>query len=59
MYSRGFSPELWVELMWTFVWVLMIPVAVTLILLTLTVLASVVRRAMQQPQRTNRDSTLL
>lgn len=58
MYPRGFSTELWVELMWSFVWILMIPVAVTLILLTLTVLAEVVSRAMEQPQRRNKDSIL-
>lgn len=58
MYPRGFSTELWVELMWSFVWILMIPAAVTLILLTLTVLAEVVSRAMEQPQRRNRVSTL-
>ncbi|HKR13764.1 MAG TPA: hypothetical protein VJT15_16990 [Pyrinomonadaceae bacterium] len=60
MYPRGgFSTELWVELMWSFVWILMIPVAVTLILLMLTVLAEVVGRATEQPQRTNKDSTVL
>lgn len=44
--------------MWSFVWVLMIPVAMTLILLTLTVVAEVVSRAMQDPQRRNKVSTL-
>lgn len=58
MYPRGFSTELWAELMWTFVWILMIPVAVTLILLMLTVLAEVVSRAMEQPQRRNKDLTV-
>lgn len=54
MYPRGgFNTELWVELMWSFVWILMIPVAVTLILVTLTVLAEVISRA-----RGNRNSTL-
>lgn len=58
MYPRGFSTELWVELMWSFVWISMIPVAVTLILLTLTVVAEVVSRAMQDPQRRDKVSTL-
>jgi len=58
MYPRGFSSEVWVELMWSFVWILMIPVAVTLILLTLTVLAEVVSRAMESPQRSNKVTTL-
>lgn len=58
MYPRGFSTELWVELMWSFVWILMIPVAVTLILLTLTVVADVVSRAIENPQRRNKVSTL-
>lgn len=59
MYPRGgFSTELWVELMWSFVWILMIPVAVTLILVTLTVLAEVISRATADPQRRNRNSTL-
>ena len=58
MYPRGFSSELWVELLWSFVWILMIPVAMTLILLTLTVLAEVLSRATEDPQRRNRVSTL-
>ncbi|HEU4766337.1 MAG TPA: hypothetical protein VFS77_03155 [Pyrinomonadaceae bacterium] len=58
MYPRGFSTELWVELMWSFVWILMIPVAATLILLTLTVVAEVVSRAMEDPHRKNKVSTL-
>ncbi len=58
MFPRGFSTELWVELMWSFVWILMIPVAVTLILLMLTVLAEVVSRAMEPPQGRSKDSTL-
>lgn len=58
MYLRGFSPELWIEMMWSFAWILMIPVAMTLILLTLSVVAEVVGRAMQDPQRRNKDSTL-
>lgn len=57
MYPRGFNTELWAELTWSFVWILMIPVAVTLILLTLTVVAEVVSRAMEQPQRRNKDLT--
>ena len=58
MYLRSFSTELWVELMWSFVWILMIPVAVTLILLTLTVVADFVSRAIENPQRRNKVSTL-
>ena len=58
MYPRGFSTELWAELMWSFVWILMVPVAVTLVLLTLSVLAEVVSRAMDHPQRRNKNSTL-
>jgi len=58
MYPRGFSTELWVELMWSFVWILMIPVALTLILLTLTVLAEVVSRVMSGSQSRDRVSTL-
>jgi len=58
MYPRGFSTELLVELTWSFVWILMIPAAVTLILLTLTVLAEVVSRAREQPQRRNKVPTL-
>lgn len=46
MYPGAFSSELWVELMWSFVWIMMIPVAVTLILLILPVLAEVVSRVM-------------
>lgn len=58
MYPRGFSAELWTELMWGFVWVLMIPGAMTLVLLTLTVVAEAVGRARQDPQRRNKVSTL-
>ena len=53
MYPRGISTELWVELMWSFVWILMIPVAVTLILLVLTVLAEVLSRTSEDRQRRN------
>jgi hypothetical protein len=59
MYPRGISTELWVELMWTFVWILMIPVAVTLILLILTILAEVLTRETGNPQRRKNASTLL
>lgn len=59
MYPRGISTELWVELMWSFVWILMIPVAVTLILLFLTVLAEVLSRETEDPHRRNKASTLL
>ena len=59
MYPRGISTELWVELMWSFVWILMIPVAVTLILLILTVLAEVLSRETDNPQRRKNASTLL
>ena len=55
MYPRGISTELWIELMWSFVWILMIPVAVTLILLTLTVLAEVVSRMMSDSQSRDRS----
>lgn len=58
MFPRGFSSELWVELLWSFVWILMIPVAMTLVLLTLTVLAEVVSRATETSQRRNKVSTL-
>ena len=58
MYPGGFSTELWVELLWSFLWILMIPVAVTLILIMLTVLAEVVSHAMEQQQRRNKDSTV-
>jgi hypothetical protein len=58
MYPRGISSEVWVELMWSFVWILMIPVAVTLILLVLTVLAEVLSRTSEDPQRRNKVSTL-
>ena len=53
MYPRGISTELWVELMWSFVWILMIPVAVTLILLVLTVLEEVLSRTSEDRQRRN------
>ena len=55
MYPRGISTELWIELMWSFVWILMIPVAVTMILLTLTVLAEVVSRVMSDSQSRDRN----
>ena len=58
MDTGGFTTELWVELMWNFVWILMIPVALTFILLILTVLLEVVSRAMQDPQRRNKVSNL-
>jgi hypothetical protein len=58
MDSGGFSTQLWIELMWRFLWILMIPVAMTLILLTLTAVAEAVSRAMQDPQHRNKVSTL-
>jgi hypothetical protein len=58
MYPRGFSTELWIELMWNFLWILMIPVAITLILMILTVIAETVSRATEDPQRRNKISTL-
>ena len=52
------STELRIELMWSCVWISMISAAVTLILLTLTVVAEVVSRVMQDPQRRDKVSTL-
>lgn len=58
MYPKGFSTELWIELMWSFLWILMIPVAVTLILLVLTVVAEVISRATPDSPRRNKASNL-
>lgn len=58
MYPGGFSTELWIELMWSFVWILMIPAAATLLLLMLTVLAGVVSRVMSNSQSSDRVSNL-
>ena len=58
MYPGDFSTELWIELMWSFIWILMIPAAVTLLLLTLTVLADVVSRVMSDSQSRDRVSNL-
>jgi hypothetical protein len=58
MYPRDISSELWIELMWRFLWILMIPVAMTLILLTLTAVAEALGRAMDDSQRRNKVSTL-
>jgi len=58
MYPGGFSTELWMELMWNFLWVLMIPVAITLILMILTVIAETISRGVPDPQRKNKVSTL-
>lgn len=52
------NTELWVELMWRFIWILMIPVAITLILVTLTAVAEAVSRALHDPQRRDKVSTL-
>jgi len=58
MYPGDFSTELWIELMWSFIWILMIPAAATLLLLTLTVLADVVSRVMSDSQSRDRVSNL-
>jgi hypothetical protein len=58
MYPTDISSELWIELMWRFLWILMIPVAMTLILLTLTAVAEALGRAMDDSQRRNKVSTL-
>ena len=58
MYPGDFSTELWIELMWSFIWILMIPAAATLLLLTLTVLADVVSRVMSDSQSKDRVSNL-
>ena len=58
MYPGGFSTELWIEVMWSFIWILMIPAAVTLLLLTLTVLADVVSRVMSDSQSNDKVSNL-
>ena len=48
MYPRDISTELWIELMWRFLWILMIPVAITLILLTLSAVTKMVSRPQQR-----------
>jgi hypothetical protein len=53
MYPRGFSTELWVEMMWSFVWILMVPGAMTLILLIVSVLAEIVSREKSDSQNRN------
>lgn len=58
MHPRGFfSNEIWLEMIWSFLWILLIPIAVTLILLTLTVLAEVISRMVNEPRRTDNIST--
>lgn len=45
MHPRGFfSNEVWIEMIWSFLWILLIPIAATLVVLTLTVLAEVISR---------------
>ncbi len=54
MHPRGFfSNEVWIEMIWSFLWILLIPIAVTLILLTLTVLAEVISRVVEPRRRDN------
>lgn len=58
MHPRGFfSNEIWLELMWSFLWILLIPIAVTLILLTLTVLGEVISRVVNEPRNNDNVST--
>lgn len=54
MYTEVFRPEIWTELLWNFLWVLMIPVAVTMILLTITIIAEVVSSATNERRRRNK-----
>lgn len=54
MYPGGFNNELWIELLWEFMFILIIPVAATLILLTITIIVKLVSRFPDQRPRRNK-----